>query len=411
MSSNTGNMDGGFSVKKLLVLGGSRYVIPVIQKAHNMGAYVITCDYLPDNIGHRYADEYHNVSIIEKDKVLALARELQVDGISSFATDPGVTVAAYVSEQLGLPTPPYASVDILQHKDKFRQFLREHDFNAPFSYGYASREEALQDAARLTYPVIVKPTDSAGSKGVTRVDDAIALPAAIDEAFAHSLGGHIIIEQFLEKVGCSSDTDCFSVDDELVFASFDNQYFDERAANPYTPASYSWPAGMPTVAQRELRSELQRLIRLLHLGTSIYNVETRLAMDGKPYIMEVSPRGGGNRLSEMLELACGADLITAHIRAALGMPVQPLSDPVYRGAWAEVILHSEQAGAFRGLDIAPDLAPYVRERDLWVKPGDVIRTFTGANEAIGTLVLQFPELAMSQAVMPHVQGKIGVLVD
>lgn len=61
-------------MKKLLILGGSRYVIPVIRKAHEMGVYVITCDYLPDNIGHQYADEYHNVSIIEKDKVLALAK-------------------------------------------------------------------------------------------------------------------------------------------------------------------------------------------------------------------------------------------------------------------------------------------------------------------------------------------------
>lgn len=74
--------------KKILLLGGLRYLLPVIKAAHDLGYYVITCDYLPDNIAHKYADEYHNVSIIDKEAVLALARELQIDGIMSFAVDP-----------------------------------------------------------------------------------------------------------------------------------------------------------------------------------------------------------------------------------------------------------------------------------------------------------------------------------
>ena len=398
-------------MKKLLILGGSNYIVPVIQKAHSMGIYVITCDYLPENSGHRYADEYHNVSIIEKDEVLHLARDLQIDGISSFATDPGVVTAAYVAEHLGLPTPPYASVNILQHKDQFRHFLQEHGFHVPFLKGYASREEVLQDVEMLEYPVIVKPTDSAGSKGVTRVDRAEQLLAAVDTAFQRSLCGRIIIEKFLEKVGCSSDTDCFSVDGTLVFASFDNQYFDDCASNPYTPAAYSWPSRMPSEAQKELRSELDRLMHLLNMGTSIYNVETRLATDGKPYIMEVSPRGGGNCLSEMLERACGTDLITAHIRAALGMTIPPLQDPVYHGAWAEVILHGEQDGIFRRVQIAPELQPYVVEQNIWVHQGDIVHRFTGANAAIGTLVLEFPNAALSDAYMKKLRDVITVIIE
>lgn len=85
--------------KKLLLLGGLRYLIPVIEAAHKEGYYVITCDYLPDNIAHKYSDEYHNVSIIDKEAVLKLAQELQIDGIMSFAVDPGVVTAAYVQER------------------------------------------------------------------------------------------------------------------------------------------------------------------------------------------------------------------------------------------------------------------------------------------------------------------------
>lgn len=398
--------------KKLMILGGSRYVIPVIKKAHEMGVYVITCDYLPDNIGHKYSDEYYNVSIIEKDNVLALAKRLNINGIISFATDPGVVVVSYVAEQIGLPGCPYKSVEILQNKDKFRQFLRENGFNVPLSQGFESKEAALAGITQFSFPVIVKPVDSAGSKGVSRVDKETDLEKALDYAFKYSLSGRIIIETFLEKVGCSSDTDCFSVDDELVFASFDCQYFDEKAINPYTPASYSWPSDMPISVQSELRSELQRLIKLLHLGTSIYNVETRLCTDGKPYIMEVSPRGGGNRLSEMLKMACGEDLIEANIRGALGMPVQALHDPEYQGVWAEYIIHSNKTGVFKEIKLDDYFSEeYLVESDVWVKSGDFISEFTGANETIGTLVLCFKNNETAQSILRNMDKYVQVVVE
>ena len=107
--------------KKLLLLGGSRYLLPVIKKAHDLGAYVITCDYLPDNFAHKFSDEYHNVSIIDKDAVLRLAQELKIDGIMSFACDPGVVTAAYVAEKMNLPGIPYKSACILQNKNLFNK--------------------------------------------------------------------------------------------------------------------------------------------------------------------------------------------------------------------------------------------------------------------------------------------------
>ena len=116
-------------MKKLLLLGGLIYLKPVIDAAHKLGVHVITCDYLPDNIAHKYSDEYHNVSIVDKDAVLELAKRLKIDGIMSFAVDPGVVTAAYVAEQMGLPfAGTYSSVCILQNKDLFRRFLTENGF-------------------------------------------------------------------------------------------------------------------------------------------------------------------------------------------------------------------------------------------------------------------------------------------
>lgn len=375
--------------QKLLLLGGSRYLIPAIKAAHKLGVYVITADYLPDNEAHMYSDEYHNISIVDKEAVLNLARELKIDGIMSYATDPGVVVAAFVAEKLGLPTSPYDSVVLLQNKGKFRSFLRNNGFNVPYAKSYNNPQEALKDADKFCWPVIVKPVDSAGSKGVRRIDNKNSLLDAIKYALKYSFAKEFIVEEFIEQTGFSSDTDSFSIDGRLVYVSFNNQWFDKNADNPYTPSGYIWPSSMPNEIQKELRSELQRLISLLHMNTTIYNIETRYGKDGKAYIMECTPRAGGNRLSEILKLASGQDLITASIKAALGMPIEEkLNDPIYTGHWGEVILHSNKDGIFEGLDIDDKIYNNVVELDLWVRPGDKVRRFIGANEAIGTLVIR-----------------------
>ena len=217
------------------------------------------------------------------------------------------------------------------------------------------------------------------------------------------------VEEFIEKVGCSSDSDSFSVDGKLVYCSFSNQRFDAGAANPYTPSAYSWPSTMPDAAQQELRSELQRLFTLLNLKTSVFNIETRLGTDGKPYIMEVSPRGGGNRLSEMLRYASGTDLITNTVRAAVGLPVEGIeADPVYNGAWAELILHSDNDGIFDGLEYAPGFEKHIAETDIWVEKGEEVHAFTGANFAIGTLVLQFKDQEDLAKHMDNIQRYVKV---
>lgn len=377
--------------KKLLLLGGLRYLLPVIEAAHKLGCFVITCDYLPDNIAHKFSDKYINASIIEKEEILKIAKENKIDGIMSFAVDPGVLTASYVAEKLGLPGCPYESVQILQNKVRFRQFLTDNGFNVPKARGYSSTNEALLDFTSFNFPVIVKPVDAAGSKGVTKVESIEQLKPALDEAMRFSLKAkEIIVEDYIESKGFASDTDSFSINSDLQFVSFNNQFFDAKAKNPYTPAAYSWPALMDQRHQKELANELKRLVRLLKLGTSIYNIEVRVGKDDKPYIMEVSPRGGGNRLSEMLRHASGTDLISLAVRSAIGEPIEELQMPVYNGYWAEIILHAEKDGMFDSLFIDPYLKKNnIIEIDLWVTEGEKVNSFNSATDAIGTLVLRF----------------------
>jgi len=400
-------------MKKILLLGGLRYLIPVIKTAHELGYYVITCDYLPQNIAHQYSDKYINANITDKELILKIAEEEKIDGIMSFAVDPGVLTASYVAEKMNLPGCPYQSVKILQNKVLFRKFLYENGFNVPKAKGFSSYADALKELDLFNFPVIVKPTDSAGSKGVTRVDDIDDVKSAVEYALANAVSDKkVIIEEFIEQSGFSSDCDSFSIDSDLKFVSFSNQYFDSKAENPYTPSAYSWPSFIDISHQEELVSELRRLVKLLNLGTSIYNIETRVGTDGKPYVMEVSPRGGGNRLSEMLRFATGVDLIKMAVKSAVGEENDQLEMPVYNGFWAEIILHSDRDGIFDEVKINNELfEDNIVEIDLWVKKGDKVNAFRGANDAIGTVVARFETEREMSSFVKFLNEHITVLVN
>lgn len=398
--------------KKLMLLGGIRYLLPAIEAAHKHNVHVITVDYLPDNIAHKYSDEYHNVSILDKDAVLSLAETLQIDGILSYAVDPGVVTAAYVAEKLNLPfTCSYKAACILQDKSLFRKFLSDKGFNVPNAKGYNCADDALKDVDFYNWPVIVKPVDSAGSKGVSKVEKPQNLKVAIDKALEESHNGHFIVEDFLELDGYQSSADCFSVDGKLVYADYSDQLFDKNAANPYTPALEIWPSTMKQEHQDYLTSELQRLLKLLDCGTGLYNVESRLCKNGKAYLMEVSPRAGGNRIAELQRIGTGVDLIEAEVCKAIGESMPKLNMPQYPGVFVNNILHSDIAGEFQGVYYDEQFKTrYVLCEAIYPSVCDRIEAFHGANNAVGSVFLKFSDRAECNSVISEVNRLMKVLV-
>ena len=397
-------------MKKLLILGGDHFAVPVVKAAKEQGYYVITCDYLPDNVAHKYSDEFANFSTTDKEGILAYAREKKIDGVVTF-TDSGVVTTAYIQHHLGLPQiGPLESVEILQNKARFRQFLTDNGFVVPKAKGFSKKDEALATKDFFTLPVIVKPVDAAGSKGVTKVSKWDELDSAIDWAIQFSFSGDFIIESFIEKKGCSSDSDCFSVDGQFKFMSFSAQRFDEQAAGEYTPAAYSWPSTLGKEAEEELSKELQRLISLLGMRTTVYNVETRVGTDGKPYIMEISPRGGGNRLSEMMRYATGVDMITGAVRAAVGDEVNDIEQKPLNGCWAEIIVHADKTGILDRIEVDQEYEPYVIEKDFWFKRDDEVKEFQSARDAIGTLVVRFDDSEHLEYAITHQREWLKVIV-
>lgn len=393
-------------MKKLLLLGGSRYLLPVIEAAHKLDCWVVTCDYLPDNIAHKYSDEYHNVSIIDKEAVLELAQKLQIDGIMSFACDPGVVSAAYVAEIMRLPFQgSYEATSILQDKGRFRKFLQENGFNTPHAKRYTDKTAPYADVDYFTWPVIVKPVDSAGSKGVTRVDQVEDLAQAIETAVKGAHNGAFIIEDFLTFEGYHSSADPFVENGEIKFITYSDQLFDSEAENPYTPAMIIWPSSMKEKYQESLNEQTQKLITLLNMKSGIYNIETCVGNNGKAYLMEVSPRGGGCKIAEIQKMAYGVDLIENEVRKAIGMPLIEIGQAECSGHWCEMVVHAKagQQGIFKKLVIDAEIEEkYVKLVDLSAKPGDVVNPFTGANMSLGDMFLRFDSRAELDEVMSRV---------
>lgn len=402
-------------MKKLMLLGGSRYLLPVIECAHKLGLYVITCDYLPDNTAHKYSDEYCNISIIEKDAVLECAEKLKIDGIMSFACDPGVVTAAYVAEKMGLPFQgSYKSVSILQDKGLFRKFLTDNGFNCPHSKSYSDINEPKNDIDFFDWPVIVKPVDSAGSKGVTKVNNPDELDNAIKIALENSHNGHFIIEDFITFDGYHSSADPFTVNGELKFVTYSDQLFDKEADNPYTPAFIIWPSTMKKENQDLLSKETQRLMKLLDMKTGIYNIETCVGINGKPYIMEVSPRGGGCKIAELQRMAFGIDEIENEVRSAIGLPLTDVHQTECDGFWCEMVVHAEpgKSGILKEIKIDSEIEKkYVKVVDITAKTGDKVLPFTGANMALGDMFLRFDSREELDSIMSKSREWLHIVLE
>lgn len=377
------------------MLGGANSQIPAIRKAREMGHYIITCDYLEDNPGHKYAHEYYNVNTTDKEAVLSLAKSLKIDGIVCYDSEAAAPTVAYVAEQLGLPSQPYQSVEILSNKDQFREFLREHGFHVPRAKGYDSLEDAIADFYCFRMPVMIKPVDSSGSRGVTKIHSIDFLPKAVESALSFSRAKRFIVEEFIEKQGFQVGGDGFSVNGKLVFYCFCNEHFAKNSLNPFVPICGSWPCNMSEPIQNKIKDEVQRVLDLLGMKTGAYNFDIFVDAQDNVYLLEIAARNGGGWIPLITKYVTGVDMIEYTIRASLGEDCSDLKYVKSKGYWSSYEINSMHSGIFKNLKIDEDfLKNNMVKYELLVKPGDEILPFTGSHRKLGTML--FKHASMSE---------------
>ena len=398
-------------MKRVLMLGGSIYQTYAIKEAVRQGHYVITCDYLPENPGHKFAHEYHNVSTTDKEAVLELARQLKVDGVVAYASDPAAPTAAYVCEELGLPTSPYKSVEILSNKDLFRDFLQKNGFNCPKAMGFTTYEQALAHIDEFRFPVMVKPVDSSGSKGINKMTDKSQLRTFVEDALHYSRGKRFLIEEFIVKKGHQISGDAFSVDGKLVFHCLGNEFYNPDVDKDFAPLGECWPFQMDYKYIEDLEQQLQRLMTLLNMKSNAYNVEAIVGEDDKVYLLELGARSGGSLIPQVTKYATGVDMVTYVIKAAMGEDCSDLKMAEPKGYWSNYMVHANETGIFQGIEFDQDFEKnHLVEWVTDIKSGDSVHKFRDAQDCIGEFILRYDNMEQMFEVIRDMEKYIKVKV-
>ena len=381
-------------IKKILLLGGSAQQVVAISAAKEMGYYTVLCDYLPDNPGQYVADKYYNTSTTDVEAVYEIAKAEHISGILAYASDPAALPAAIVAERLGLPTNPAKSVEILGLKYPWRKFLHDNGFACPKFYSFnplTPIDEIKDNTKNFVFPVVVKPTDSSGSKGVTRLDNWDGLEKAIRWADEYSRNKVLLVEEFIQRgypyvIG----GDIFVWNGKIVLYGEMDCYRD-TLRSPLIPIGKKKPSGLNEKQKGIVYKELQRVVTALDIRFGEMNIEVLLDKNDNVHFLELGPRAGGNMIPIQLSDAFGIDLVRANVQAAMGVKPDFVDKSIKAlpGCFMHYVLHSYEAGTFVGIEIDESIRKFVYRKVVYKKPGDKVEVFDGAGKAIGIVFLHF----------------------
>lgn len=387
-----------------MVLGGSPFQLPIIQLAKRMGLHVISCDYLPDNPGHEFSDEYYNVSTTEKDGVLHLAKQLDIDAIMTFSSDPAIPTVAYVAKELGLEGPCPDTVNLLSEKDKFRLLLADIGLNVPENYvvdcGMVPPE--LEGKHKK---MVVKPVDSCGSKGITfSSTDRQELLDAIEFALDYSRSGKCILEEYIP--GHQIHGDGYMQNGELIYHYYGDQIFYTLTDN-FIPISTCWPCKYHnTSILKEINSQVEQICRKAGYLDGPLNIEARIREDHEIFVMEVSPRNGGNYVPRLQEHLTGFDFTKAIIYDSLGIDAGIQNYCYDEKAGAYYVLHSEKEGLFEGIKFSDEIKNHIFFHNLFKNKGETVDRYIGSHTTIGIVLLEFDSIEQRDTIMRNIENHI-----
>lgn len=402
--------------KSILMLGGSRQQVVAIKKAKELGFRTVLCDYLPDNPGQFVADVFYQESTTDREKMLEIARKENVSGVLAYSSDPASPTAGYVAEVMGLPSNPLKAIKTMSEKHLFREFLKQAGFPCPqaVSFSAATAPETIAGLVDgFRFPVVVKPTDSSGSKGVSVLDNLTDLGAAIAYADGFSRNGVLICEEYIRKgfphvVG----GDIFVSDGKVEFWGLMSCLRDEKLGG-LVPVGEKIPSGLPASEDAAVKGVLQGLVSALGIRFGELNVEVIVDEDGVPYVLELGSRAGGNMIPVQLSDASGCDLVAANVLCAMGEHPGNIAwdSAECDGAFATYVLHSGIDGTFCKIEKSEAICQHVYREVIYKEPGNPVEAFDGANKALGIEFLRFADKAEMDYILGGISSEIHPVVE
>lgn len=393
-------------MKKLLILGGANSQVPAIKRAKELGYYVISCDYLPDNPGHKFSDKYINISTVDKEKVLKAALEYKIDGIIAYASDPSAESAAYVIDHMGLAGTGYMETEILAEKDKFRSFQNKHGFHAPQFVSVSSMKELNEQKENIPFPCIVKPVDASGSKGITK----IYIKKQIEEAYLFakqfSRKGRVIFEEIIDSPYYQLHGDGVVYNSKLIFMELGDQRFRDNV-----PIGSSCPTTLEKSTKKRVWEEVERLLKAVHFTDGGINVEVRITANRDIYIVEIGPRTGGNYVPQLMEVATGFDEMTTVIQIAMKDYHVTRNTTNNKGYVWQYIIGAGRQGIYKELWIHDAIKKKVRYLYIHKKEGDLLDDYINSSGVIGVAILEFDSLEEMEKVIENIDDYVMVVME
>lgn len=303
--------------KSILILGAGEGQVPLINCAKNAGWHTIVVSPIGDYPGFELADECVYADISDKEKVLQIADEKQILAIATDQTDVSVPSVLYVAEQLGLPHVDCTSIDNFRYKSYMRKICREQDLPTISSYVTCELEEAKQFyLSLLNKKAIIKPIDSQGSRGVTKVDSIVSLEKAFFNAMGYSRRKEIIIEQFVE--GQEIEVDTVLLNGEIK-ATLIGDVFNFQTINTFSAYERIYPTKFDNAMQDHIIEVNRKTLKALGVRTGWTHGEYIVTPAGEVYLIEVGLRGGGNYIgSDIVRIMLGCGTEEMAFRTAIG---------------------------------------------------------------------------------------------
>ncbi|WP_233505337.1 acetyl-CoA carboxylase biotin carboxylase subunit family protein [Sporosarcina sp. BI001-red] len=378
--------------------------MPALQYAKSQGYYTILCDYLEDNMGKFFADKFYCVSTRDREAILTIAEQVCIDGIIAYASDSALETAAYVSEKMSLSSYTPEVVSILSNKNLFREFLKNNGFNYPKSKSFTSVRDAVRGLSGFKFPLIVKPADSAGSRGIASIDHISELGPVFEKALSESAKKIVIVEEFIET------TTDFMVGGDIIIINGKIEYFGmlnghrDVKKNRCIPVGNSYPTFLDDEKSRQVQLEIQKVIDILSIRNGAMNIDVIFGKNDQPYIIEINARNGANMVSMLLKKATNVDLVGLSVEMALNNAPNAINQTVSDTCYATYYLRSYEKGVLERINFNSRITENIINMQMYKSSGDEIEPFDGLDKIIGILLFKFEnqeELKYKMAHMNH----------
>ncbi len=382
--------------------------MPGIKKAVNLGYKVITVDNIPDSIGHKYSHQYMNCSTVDMEGILKAAVELEIDGIVTFASDVAIPTLGYVAEQLGLPGPGQSVAETMANKTRFRVFQRENKLNHP-NFAIAERREDLKrQISNLAPPLMFKPVDTSGSRGISIVSkpDLESCSSAFEYAKGYSRSKTVCVEQYVEGIDVSGDG--FLSDGRFTFAVITKKF-----KRDFVVTGHTIPTDIPLDDQNRVIAEVAKTCSAIGYTDGPLDFDVRVANDDVT-VLELSPRLGGNGIPMIVERGTGVDLFSAAIQLSLGYKVKLPEKAEINRSCGTIIFGSDIEGILKHLAADQeimDAVPEIFKYHLSFKIGEKVPRFTHGGNSLGYALFDCPPQLTYSSIVARIKNTLQIGVS